>query len=264
MNNRIIVIILLSLITSCENPYYYVERFENGNIKEKCEIIDSLKNGKCIKYYEENSKISSITTWENDTLNGIAKYYDSNGELMELYTWENGRKIGPFKKYYNNGNIKIEGNYYLGEFDGSINYFLKDGHLEAIGKYILLEPFESYLNEVIYFNQNGDTNYRKSNYFEIKSVNDTISIGDTLFLEVDLKAPHFSESEMFVYFEIANDTNYYRRLYTDNYVVIYDYFPQKTGEHKIHGVIEEYCKKDDSTPGWETRLYYFDYYYFVK
>lgn len=264
--NAIIIIVVSSffLFQSCRNTVYEFKYFENGNIHLKYEVVNNMRNRECIEYYEENGGISSITTWKDDTLNGSALYYYESGELQESCKWINGVLLGPYQKYFENNRLEVTGNYYFGKQNGVAKFFTIDGKLETIRKYLILGDGESFINEVIVFEQDGDTNYNKSNFFEVKINNDSVNLGDYFKAQVILRSPYFLKSEMFVFFDIPHDTTSYRRIYSDNFSVSYDYLPNNTGLHKFSGVIEEFSITEDAITKGKSRYMYFDYDYYVK
>ena len=211
MKNLITLISLIFLFNNCDHPKYNnYTYFENGNIHSKCEMNGNLRNGKCVEYNKDGS-IYAITNWKNDTLNGLASEYYKSGKLKASYTWLNGKLTGEFKMYYENGSLKESGFLEKGKKVGFVKYFKSGGQLSAIRNY-LIKNDKSFLNEVIVFYPNGDTNYQKSNFFEIKIRKDTIKLGETFRAKLVLKAPYFKNSSIFVFFEVPHDTTFYRRI----------------------------------------------------
>jgi len=259
----IVACVLFIFFQSCEDGNYETSYFSDGKIHMKYEITNGKRNGKCTEYYQNNGEIASTTNWLNDTLNGIAAYYYETGELRESCFWIKGELQGSFRRYYKNGEIEMSGNYYKGKHLGDVRFYKQDGKLETIRKYVLLEDNEIYLNEVIFFMENGDTNYAKSNFFEIRTKRDTILLGDYFNAQIILKAPYFRNSEMFVYVDIENDSSLLRRFHSKNFKVNYEYLPSDTGLNKLTGVIEEYIILGDTVAKGKARYMYFDYSYYV-
>lgn len=63
-----------------DDEYYYMEFYENGNLKlhglEKQEVRKKEWN-----YYFENGKLRAKVNFKNDTLNGLITIYASNGQI---------------------------------------------------------------------------------------------------------------------------------------------------------------------------------------
>ena len=90
------------------NDGFYMEFFENGDVKEKGVYKFNIKHGKWIEYYD-NGMIYSETFFQNG--NGPYKSYYPSGEVMYSGNYFNNERDGKWFKYFKNGNKSLEYNY---------------------------------------------------------------------------------------------------------------------------------------------------------
>lgn len=258
------LIILLFINFACQNNDVMKSYYENGNIKEKCEVINNIRNGACTLFFE-NGNISAITHWQNDSLNGMAYGYYLSGSLKYEASWNNGSLHGYTREYFENGNIHKKGRWSFGERVGFHNEFYLNGQLKSFTNYLEFDK-GSHLNEVIILSEQGDTLYDKSNFFRLSFCCDTLNIGDTLVAEFNVVAPHFQNSKFYFYFDIPENINQLRKMFSENGSLVYDYIPVFSGQNYISGYIEEFMiksEKNDTISG-QSRYLYFDFPYWVK
>ncbi|MFO7863202.1 MAG: hypothetical protein R6U85_04315 [Salinivirgaceae bacterium] len=73
----------------------YIQRHQNGRVKEKGNYIFGKKASEWKTYYS-NSKIRSLGDYENDKRVGIWNFYTKDGRLFEIFdadTWRNKRDV---------------------------------------------------------------------------------------------------------------------------------------------------------------------------
>ena len=261
MRNAIIFFTFI-LGLSCKHIETKVEYYKDGKVKFSYQVFDGKKDGKCVEYYE-NGKIASLTFWKKDTLNGESNYFYPNGILKKRCFYKNGLLDSTYVEYYETGVIKISKTLTLGKTIGRFFEYYEDGKPQIIRDCIIKDN-ETYVNEVYKLNENGDTLINGSNFFTINYNKDTIKLGEHFNAFIYLKAPFFSNSKIFIYFEIPNDTMY-RRVFSDNYKYNYDYRPVRPGNYKMKGFIDEFIMvRQNSDSIKRSRYLYFDISYYVK
>lgn len=134
---------------------------------------------------------------KSDSVDIRHEEYDSIGNLIGLYYEKGGLPHGRQELFYSNGNKKLEGNWYKGKQIGWFKYYFTNGRLQTLRQYITIKDREnwnndnSYLNQVIHFNENGDTINNGSFYVRIVISGDTISTGKNYSFTVKLAAKLF-------------------------------------------------------------------------
>lgn len=255
MKNLAIVIILIS-IAGCRNHEFEYEYHSNGNIKSKFVRINGKIDGEYFSY-DTSEILISVSNWKNNQLDGQMKSYYSDGEIKTISTYKKDTLNGLYKEFYPNNSLKIVGYYINGIKKGNFLFYDKGGNLEASREYIDLNG-DSYLNQVIKYNSEGDTLLNESNFFEFTHP-DSAEVGDTIELEFYLRAPAIKGSKFFVFLESPDDTSYYRRVLSDSYLLDFTYSVKDTGKLPLKGFIEEfkiYGNPDDSISAASRRLYF--------
>ena len=120
---------------------------------------------------------------KNNSKNYYTEYYDNN-KIKIKEEIKNGILHGKYWCYYQNGILKEEGQYLYGYPHGKFNYYNKNGKLYLIEQFVIEDDTIPILNQVIYFNNNGDTLKAKSNYFTLHSKSDTINFGEEYILKI--------------------------------------------------------------------------------
>ena len=95
---------------------------ENGNLKEEYEILEGLKYGKAVTYYD-NGQLLSESNWKDDKEDGLSKEYHENGVLDIESNWKEGKLDGLIKEYNENGDLEEDSNWKEGKLDKLIKYF---------------------------------------------------------------------------------------------------------------------------------------------
>jgi hypothetical protein len=253
--------LIIFSVLNCTNKEK--EYYKSGEVKLEYEIDKGLKHGKYVQYYK-SGKVKKIRYFENDTLNGVAKDFYQNGNVEIEFFMENNKINGPFYEYYKSGKLKSSGQYRQNKKNGIFKFYDEEGKIQKHIEYVIIDK-ESHINNVYKFNSKGEVIKSESNYLKIISLKDTIRLGEKYIARVILEAPYFEKSNMYVYFEIPHDTSSYKRIFSDNHIVKYDYIPNEVGNMKLKGFIEEFVileQKNDSTTG-KSRYLYFDKDYYV-
>lgn len=263
MKKIIILIILFFLFYQCRNKNDKII-YENDNIKEKCETTNGYKNGVCTLFFE-NGNISKISNWKNDTLDGQETEYFVSGVVKRDYSWNMGLLNGQVFEYFENGNLSKIGNWENGKRIGAHKEYYQNGGLKKYLNYYILEEDESYLNEVLFLSDSGDTLYDKSNFFLLDLCSDTLLLGDTLIARFNVVAPAFENSEFIFFFLPENDT-LVRRIYSGDGEVLYNYKTILPGKNFLRGYIEEFLiteEFNDTLVGKSRYLYFQEPFYVI-
>jgi len=77
--------------------------FPDGKtIYEKLSFEHGIKQGTCIKYYN-NRQVFEMSTFENGQKHGPQRKYYKTGELLAVYAYENGHALPGLKEYTKDG-----------------------------------------------------------------------------------------------------------------------------------------------------------------
>jgi antitoxin component YwqK of YwqJK toxin-antitoxin module len=198
MNFRFISVILFVLVHSCkEKPL--IEYHDNGNVSKK--------------YFEKNGSYE-----------GIYKDYYSSGNLMTIKYYAGGIEKDSSLYYYDDLGNNIEHiNYYHSSDSIRQVYFYKSGIKKkegyinedgiAIGKWQFYDDKQSlayvkefkkvngkeYLNQVWSVNENKDTLYYKSHFFNLYTSRDTLLLNEPFKAIIRVDIPLFKEEKSSVY-----------------------------------------------------------------
>ncbi len=174
------------------------------------------------------------------------EYYDNNNlksECEQVEVINDSVKKTYCKKYYENGKLYSAGNYIN---DNPINwhkFYRDDSTMYKLIEYVIVgdknNQDSAFINQVINFKENGDTNYLTSNFYRILSNYDTILLGDEYKANIELTVPYFKNSKIYFLIEIPDDSTKLRRLFSGSNIVKYDYLPKDTGIFDYNGVIRE-------------------------
>lgn len=113
----------------------YLEKYDNGEIKIKGSLIDSVLLGKYTEYYK-NGQVKTTGEFKN------CEYKTNRVEVFvgrcgaDFYTkLAQGRKHGVWTEYYENGVLKSKSNYFCGLSQGNFFYYHENGKLFFIDFY---------------------------------------------------------------------------------------------------------------------------------
>lgn len=186
--SKIYILIALCFF-SCESTNV-VERYENGNLKERGKLLNGKKEGKWY-YFAENGDTVAVHTFREDLKHGMSFGYE-NGHIKNKREYKKGIQNGLYIDYYNNGNLELIGQMKEGKQHGKWVFYYPDG--QVLRKFELRQGkpvsdfYSYYRNGQIEFTGN----YQDStNAFLYDSIGNKIgefktidgAIADTLFLK---------------------------------------------------------------------------------
>jgi len=92
-----------------------------------------FRNNKAIleKTYYKNGILQSEVSKVSGKLNGYARYYDNESNLISIASYENNILHGMWLEYYNNGITKHSVNYKFGLKDGSELWYYENGNIKS-------------------------------------------------------------------------------------------------------------------------------------
>ncbi len=238
MKKLILIFVLFSIIFSCKDDnnikYKY---FDDGKVMQKLD----LNTRKAYAYYN-NSKLKYIS--------------DTDGKYLH----------GKFISYYENGELKDSGYYNKNIQTGTWYYFNEFGILEKKCTYQYVFDKGNLLNEIVYFNKDGDTLLDRGHHYRLEFLKDTISLNDTLKFDIIIERSVFNDSCGVL---IANYDSIYnltdtcnRNIFpsSDNLIKCYT-VSKSIGANIVRGVIFDYTTRNDSDL---YRKLYFSKEYYVK
>ncbi|MCM4154502.1 aspartic peptidase [Gramella sp. AN32] len=80
--------------------------YTNGNLAEKTNYTEGLKEGASFTYFE-SGEVNKEINFKNGKLDGSAVYYDLQGNILRQGNYSGGKKIGTWKEF-ENGILKEE------------------------------------------------------------------------------------------------------------------------------------------------------------
>lgn len=148
----------------------------------------------------DNSGRTVYTIINNDTVNLKIETFDSLGNLVRICYEYDSLMHGIEQEFYPNGKKKVEGNWYRGKKVGWFKYYGEKGQLQVLREYVAVNDHDNwkknhvaYLNQVIRFNESGDTIKNGSFFITQYKTADTIRNGDSYAFKVMLNAAFFKE-----------------------------------------------------------------------
>lgn len=223
--------------------------YKNGKIKEQYLLINNKIDGEKIEYYE-SGKFKSITNWKDSILEGKCKYY------------------------YENGKIKENGHYYNGKRIGDWQYFDMNNKLSIKRTYVIVQGL-SHLNQVFYYDANGNIIDKKSNYYLIKVKHDTIIDGSPYVAKINLIGSILKNKMIIIFvdydkdFLFPNDLKNIEKFDTlETYSGNISFETQKyiIGKNYLKGIILDYksFNKNDSIVQNKARIMFFNKEFYVN
>ena len=104
-----------------------------GNITTVCNYVNGKKNGICYEYMI--GKISNISYYVDDKLEGDSRGYFLNGSLSSIINYKNNKKNGISISYYSNGEIKTTDYYTNHRKTGEYIHYYQDGKIKDFYDY---------------------------------------------------------------------------------------------------------------------------------
>lgn len=98
------------LQTTCENSipktYERIEKYENGQVSRRSNIVNGLKEGIMTDYYN-NGKLMAERYFEKGRQQGRTVIYYPGGQIKEVQYFEKGKKQGGDTLWYEDGEIQF-------------------------------------------------------------------------------------------------------------------------------------------------------------
>jgi len=160
---KLIYLVLILLLTSCNSKTEIIEKFANGKPKKIIEHYDN--DSTCEKSYYEDGKLKEMKCFKNGKQTGEQVYFKEDGTKAALMTFSNGIRHGQTYEFYPSGQVAFEGIVINEEFEGLSKRYFKNGKLNFIGNRHLGKDTGWWY----YFKMQGDTIRRTYT----KSENDT-------------------------------------------------------------------------------------------
>jgi hypothetical protein len=203
--------------------------------------------------YYSSGKIEMIMKYKDSLPDGRYEYYYPNGQMAEKGRYLRGKAVGEFYKYDSTGVLTVlQQRKLIYEEKPYMNW---DPTLDSIDT----ENKISAVNTLVSFNKDGSIDGTRSFFFQYSGT-DTISLGDSLSLEIYLAIPYFKEvkHDKFNYsFTIPDDEGMVLYRTSNAPYTKYKYKPKKRGTGKIFFVIDEYNPKTDSVFYYQESFPYF-------
>lgn len=171
MIKSFLLLLFIPLITSCSNPENYIKKkfyksgcidieislsikdtvpngitklyYDCGGIKSEYNLINGLKEGKSLVYYEDG-KLMETLTFKSNNLHGPYESYYKSGFLESTGQYYNGKKIGLFTKNYDSSSILLgsEVLYIFGSMASLNSYKEYDKSKNLVSSSTLIEQFD--------------------------------------------------------------------------------------------------------------------------
>ena len=238
MKKLILIFVLFSVILSCKDGNNIIYKYyDNGQIREKIDFDNNI----------------------------VYKYYKS-GKLEYKASIKDSILHGSSVAYYENGTVKDSGYYNNDNQYGTWYYFNEFGILDKICTYQYVFDKGNRLNEIVYFNETGDTLLDKGHHFRLELLKDTINLNDTFKFDIIIERSIFNDSCGAL---IANYDSIYNLIDTsnrnifpssDNLIKCYT-VGKSIGTNIVRGVIFDYTTRNDSDL---YRKLFFSKEYYVK
>lgn len=124
----------MGTLCGCEiTPHgYWIERYENGSLKEQGRYSCNRKIGTWISYYE-NGRIRKIENYKPPYLEMFTRHGLPADTLKTRFLLE-----GPYLEYYSNGQLKVDGNFKIVEEFSTVDtiYTFDPETYEVIGNIV--------------------------------------------------------------------------------------------------------------------------------
>jgi antitoxin component YwqK of YwqJK toxin-antitoxin module len=132
---RLSLIFTVFLLISCSKNKKEIEYYTNGKVKYEIDLIDGIRHGEMISYYEDGS-VKGRSNFKNGLLSGIARGYDSlTGHQLTEYNYVSNKRNGKFREFYLDGSIKLVGFFKEGAPDSLGYEYYPDGKVHKIYYY---------------------------------------------------------------------------------------------------------------------------------
>lgn len=202
--------------------------------------------------YYDNGLVKEIIAYRDSLRDGIYKKYYPNGQIEVIGQNLYGKEVGKFAFYDSLGNI--EGERFLKLIHEDHPYHEWDESLDSIDT----ENKLSVINCQVSYNLEGSIDSTNSFFFQYWGT-DTISLGDSLTLKVDVVVPYFKNGKSEYIFTATlpdyQDTVLYR--VTNTPYTEYRYKPLKKGIGKIFFSMIQHELENDQKFSYQQSFKYF-------
>lgn len=135
MKNKIILLLSILTTSSIYSQTEYVEKYENGKIKLKGFVIDSVLIGNYLEYFETGTLKTQGEFKNCEYETNHTKIYVAECSVGNNLNISQGKKHGEWKEYYENGILKSKYNYFCGLRQGNFFHYRENGTLYWIDFY---------------------------------------------------------------------------------------------------------------------------------
>ena len=131
-----IVVALILTIRIFPQPDTLKTYFPDNLIESKIPMLDSLKHGVALFYYN-NGKLKEERPYKNGRVLGIVKHYYKNGQLKDIFSIINGKREGKYTLYDSTGKIIRDVNFVHGKiFVKKLPFYVDKGKISFVKKSI--------------------------------------------------------------------------------------------------------------------------------
>jgi hypothetical protein len=226
MKIKIIICISLFLFYSCKSNKK-TTFYPTGEVYSIIELNKAKKNHGSLKIFYETGEISGIGFYKNGYKDGSFKEFYKSGNLKSVEIYRKGKIVDTTRFFNANQKLirlkyKKDSIFYQKEFnefgellvEGQILDTLKTNWWKFYKNSKLFKEVEflvkgskEHLNQIIFYDEYGNTIYDKSNYYNSNNIPDTISINKTLVGSIKL-FPYLSKDKDFhmVYFKYLDSS----------------------------------------------------------
>jgi antitoxin component YwqK of YwqJK toxin-antitoxin module len=235
---------------------------EAKNIKQS-EKVTRFPDGKI------KERIIKVNT---DSIDFMGEQFYPSGSIESRYSLKNGLLHGYYREYYQNGKISFEGLFVLGRKKGSFKYYDSTERLQKIINFINYQDSSvSRPNEVMVFDEKGDTVFERSYFYNFYSVGDTLrNISDKYHFKVVSRGKLFKYS----YIVLCNFDDKFKKVGSEDCdatlmeknEIMLSPKNQKTGMNFVRGYIlntEKPLNSDGTLAGKAVEMYFSEKYYVV-
>lgn len=110
INGFFFFFLLLSFAPSCKKSasanYERIERFADGSVKSRVQIVNGKKEGLMIDYYQDG-KVWGERLFQNDLQTGRTVFYYPEGRIKEVQYYVEGKRQGGDTIWYQDGHIQF-------------------------------------------------------------------------------------------------------------------------------------------------------------
>jgi len=265
MKAKFYLIIFICILYSCKGKNKK-EYYDDGILKAEYSVNQEGRLEGERKEYFHSGELSSVGHWENDTLDGDVIHYYLNGKIESKLSFKKGKKNGLFLFYNKDGKVKQKSFWVDGYTHGDVITFLSDSFGGGIEKeyFVNFKGKNTSLGWVSYY-KNGNL-YDESRRVQFTSSNDTIKLGESFIVDLELRRPRFKKTEFVLgkyddEFNLTDSTSLDTIVAIDNKAKL-KFTPKEKGTKVLRGFARNYEFIEDSLYQ-QVNLVYFEKKYFV-